>query len=74
MSSNVTPTTTPVKTTGLHVGDAGPGCRKVDPILIADSVKRTFGGLPLRHPGLFDLVTDPFWYRLRSVWERLPGR
>ncbi|HSM37836.1 MAG TPA: peptidoglycan bridge formation glycyltransferase FemA/FemB family protein [Candidatus Limnocylindrales bacterium] len=29
--------------------------------------KRTFGGTPLRHPGLFDLVTDPFWYRLRTV-------
>ena len=36
--------------------------------------KRTFGGLPLRHPGLFDLVTDQFWYRIRSVWERIPGR
>ena len=45
MSSNVTPTSKPVKTTGLHVGDAGPGVRKVDPILIADGVKRTFGGL-----------------------------
>jgi peptidoglycan pentaglycine glycine transferase (the first glycine) len=33
--------------------------------------KRTFGGLPLRHPGLFDLVTDPIWYRIRSIWERL---
>ena len=45
MSSDVTPTSKPVKTTGLHVGDAGPGVRKVDPILIADSVTRTFGGL-----------------------------
>jgi lipid II:glycine glycyltransferase (peptidoglycan interpeptide bridge formation enzyme) len=34
--------------------------------------KRTFGGLPLRHPGLFDLVTDRFWYRLRALRERLP--
>ena len=33
--------------------------------------KRTFGGTPLRHPGLFDLVTDPFWYRLRDARERL---
>lgn len=33
--------------------------------------KRTFGGVPLRHPGLFDLVTDAFWYRIRSTWERL---
>ena len=36
--------------------------------------KRTFGGYPLRHPGLFDLVTDPFWHRVRTIWERLPGR
>jgi branched-chain amino acid transport system ATP-binding protein len=34
-----------VKTTGLHVGDAVPGVKKHDPILIADGVKRTFGGL-----------------------------
>ncbi|AWB96161.1 ABC transporter ATP-binding protein [Agromyces badenianii] len=45
MSSDVTPTSKPVKTTGLHVGAAEPGCRKVDPILIADGVTRTFGGL-----------------------------
>lgn len=45
MSDSVTPTAKPVKTTGLHVGDAGPGCKKADPILIADGVKRTFGGL-----------------------------
>ena len=36
--------------------------------------KRTFGGAPLRHPGLFDLVTDPFWYRLRAARERLTNR
>jgi len=36
--------------------------------------KRTFGGLPLRHPGLFDLVTDRFWYRLRAIRERLLKR
>ena len=24
--------------------------------------KRTFGGTPSRHPGLYDLVTDRFWY------------
>ncbi len=36
--------------------------------------KRTFGGTPLRHPGLFDLVTDPFWYRLRAIRERLLRR
>ena len=45
MSDSATPTAKPVKTTGLHVGDAAPGCKKVDPILIADGVKRTFGGL-----------------------------
>ncbi len=45
MSSDVTPRTKPVKTTGLHVGDAIPGVRKVDPILVAHGVKRTFGGL-----------------------------
>jgi GNAT acetyltransferase-like protein len=33
--------------------------------------KRTFGGLPLRHPGLFDLVTDRFWYGLRQIRGRL---
>lgn len=32
--------------------------------------KRTFGGRPLRHPGLFDLVTDPFWYRIRELRQR----
>jgi lipid II:glycine glycyltransferase (peptidoglycan interpeptide bridge formation enzyme) len=36
--------------------------------------KRTFGGFPLRHPGLFDLITDPLWYRLRAVRERLISR
>ncbi len=36
--------------------------------------KRTFGGTPLRHPGLFDLVTDPFWYRIREVRERVLRR
>ena len=45
MSSDTTPSVTPVKTTGLHIGDAVPGVRKVDPIIIADGVRRTFGGL-----------------------------
>ncbi len=27
--------------------------------------KRTFGGEPLRHPGLYDLVTNRFWYTTR---------
>jgi branched-chain amino acid transport system ATP-binding protein len=45
LSDNATPTAKPVKSTGLHVGEAAPGCKKVDPILIADGVRRTFGGL-----------------------------
>ena len=36
--------------------------------------KRTFGGTPLRHPGLFDLVTDRFWYRARQLRERVLNR
>lgn len=44
MSKN-NPDLTPQKSTGLHVGDAKPGVPKVDPIVIADGVKRTFGGL-----------------------------
>ena len=45
MSSNSSASERPVKTTGLHVGDAAPGVAKVDPIIIADNVTRTFGGL-----------------------------
>lgn len=45
MSSNNSAAARPVKTTGLHVGDAAPGVAKVDPIIIADNVTRTFGGL-----------------------------
>jgi len=33
--------------------------------------KRTFGGAPLRHPGLFDLVTGHFWYRVRTLRDGL---
>jgi branched-chain amino acid transport system ATP-binding protein len=36
---------TRAKTTGLHVGEIGPGVSKKDPIIIADGVRRTFGGL-----------------------------
>ena len=36
--------------------------------------KRTFGGTPLRHSGLFDLVTGRFWYRARHLRERLLHR
>jgi lipid II:glycine glycyltransferase (peptidoglycan interpeptide bridge formation enzyme) len=64
---------------------AADGCRSVDMWGVVEpddpdadpawkgfsDFKRTFGGTPLRHPGLYDLVTDPFWYRLRSIRERL---
>ena len=36
---------TPQKSTGLHIGEAKPGVAKVDPIIVADHVKRSFGGL-----------------------------
>jgi neutral amino acid transport system ATP-binding protein len=45
LSSNVLPTGRPVKTTGLHSGDIAPGVAKVDPIIVADNITRTFGGL-----------------------------
>jgi neutral amino acid transport system ATP-binding protein len=45
LSTNGVPTSKPVKTTDLHIGAAEPGCKKRDPILIADGVSRTFGGL-----------------------------
>ncbi|HSK53116.1 MAG TPA: peptidoglycan bridge formation glycyltransferase FemA/FemB family protein [Clostridia bacterium] len=35
--------------------------------------KRQFGGEPLRHPGTFDLVISPGWYRVRDLRERLAG-
>lgn len=37
------------------------------------SFKRKFGGEPLRHPGTFDLVIDPVWYRVRALRERVGG-
>lgn len=45
MSSNVAPKKTPVKSVNLHVGEIVPGVAKVDPIIVADNVTRTFGGL-----------------------------
>lgn len=45
MSSNVKPKSSPIKSTGLHVGEIEPGVAKTDPILVADNVTRTFGGL-----------------------------
>jgi len=44
-AEHITPTTPPVKATGLHIGDAVPGVAKVDPIIVADGIKRVFGGL-----------------------------
>ena len=45
MSSNNEKPIAPVKTTGLHEGEIRPGVKKVDPILVMDHVKRSFGGL-----------------------------
>lgn len=36
--------------------------------------KRTFGGTPLRHPGLYDLIIDPFWNRLREIKSAITDR
>ena len=44
MSSNV-PSSSPVKSTDLHVGAIKPGVAKKDPVLVADGVRRQFGGL-----------------------------
>lgn len=33
------------KATGLQIGEPGPGVKKVDPILVADNVTRSFGGM-----------------------------
>ena len=44
MSSSKT-SSSPVKSTGLHVGAINPGVAKKDPILVADGVRRQFGGL-----------------------------
>ena len=46
MSSDVKPTKdSPVKSVDLHVGEIVPGVPKKDPIIVADHVTRTFGGL-----------------------------
>lgn len=48
MSSSVVPPARLVerpKATGLHVGEIAPGVPKVDPIIVADGIQRTFGGL-----------------------------
>ena len=46
MSSSGTPSkAAPVKSVDLHVGEIAPGVAKRDPIIVADHVTRTFGGL-----------------------------
>jgi neutral amino acid transport system ATP-binding protein len=45
LSNNTVPTAKPVKTVDMHIGEAVPGCKKKDPILVVDGVSRTFGGL-----------------------------
>jgi lipid II:glycine glycyltransferase (peptidoglycan interpeptide bridge formation enzyme) len=64
---------------------AADGCRAVDMWGVAEpddpgadpawkgfsDFKRRFGGTPLRHPGLYDLVTHSFWYRVRAIRERV---
>jgi neutral amino acid transport system ATP-binding protein len=45
LSSDVTPNVPRPKSTGLHKGTIEPGVAKVDPILVADNITRSFGGL-----------------------------
>jgi len=46
LSSSAKPSgNTPIKSTGLHVGEIRPGVAKVDPIVTMDGISRRFGGL-----------------------------
>lgn len=45
MSSSAGAKGAPIKSTGLHIGEPAPGVKKVDPIIVADNITRTFGGL-----------------------------
>jgi neutral amino acid transport system ATP-binding protein len=46
LSSEATPSRgAPVKSINLHIGEIVPGVAKVDPIIVADNVTRSFGGL-----------------------------
>ena len=45
MSSSAGANGAPIKSVGLHIGEAAPGVKKVDPIIVADHIKRSFGGL-----------------------------
>jgi len=45
LSSSTGANSAPIKSVGLHIGDPAPGVKKVDPIIVADHIKRSFGGL-----------------------------
>ncbi len=45
MSSSAGAQGAPIKSIGLHIGEPAPGVKKVDPIIVADNITRTFGGL-----------------------------
>ncbi len=45
MSSSAGAKGAPIKSVGLHIGEPAPGVKKVDPIIVADHIKRSFGGL-----------------------------
>jgi len=45
LSSSAGANGAPIKSTGLHVGEPAPGVKKVDPIIVADGIRRQFGGL-----------------------------
>jgi len=45
LSSSAPTGNRPVKSTDLHIGEAAPGVAKRDPIIVADGIRRTFGGL-----------------------------
>ncbi len=45
MSSSAGAKGAPIKSTGLHIGEPAPGVKKVDPIIVADNITRSFGGL-----------------------------
>ncbi len=48
-----------------------PGDESIDPSWQGfTSFKTRFGGRPLRHPRTFDVVLDPFWFRIRDWRER----
>ena len=56
-------------------GVAEPGDPSADPDWRGFSAfKLGFGGVPLRHPGTFDLVLSPGWYAVRDLGERIGHR